>query len=87
MAAEADRARDLLFGLLALQTGMIEQGDLFTALNDWKDSPRQSIAQLLLSRGAIESDQRVVIDSLVAARGLGVHRLAKRGRLPRSIAK
>jgi hypothetical protein len=66
MAAEADRARDLLFGLLALQTGLIEQSDLFAALNAWKGAARRSMAELLIGQGAIADDQCAVIDSLVA---------------------
>jgi hypothetical protein len=33
MAAELDPARELLFGVLALQTGLIEQPELFAALD------------------------------------------------------
>ena len=35
LARHTDPPRDLLFGLLALQTGLIEQGALFTAFNAW----------------------------------------------------
>jgi len=35
MPQSTDPSRDLLFGLLALQTGLIDQGALFTAFAAW----------------------------------------------------
>ena len=40
MIGNADTPRDLLFGLLALQNGLIDQGALFSAFTTWTAQPR-----------------------------------------------
>jgi eukaryotic-like serine/threonine-protein kinase len=70
-AAKADR--DLLFGLLALRTGMIEQADLMTALSHRSAEGAQPVAQLLVELGVLEEEDRRLLEKLaerqVARRG------------------
>jgi hypothetical protein len=58
--------RDLLFGLLALQNGMIDQGQLVAAFHAWTRDKGRNLAEHLVGRGDLESEQRAVVDSLVA---------------------
>ena len=58
--------RDLLFGLLALQNGLIDQGTLFTAFNTWSRAGRASMAEVLIGLGALDEDDRAAVEALVA---------------------
>jgi serine/threonine-protein kinase len=64
MAAEADR--NLLFGLLALQNGLIDQGQLFAAFQAWSRDKDRAIADHLIGRGDLDADDGAVIEALVA---------------------
>ncbi len=70
MTAAADR--NLLFGLLALQTGVIDQSALVAAFHAWTRDKSRPMAELLLSQGAIDVDDRAAIEML-AARHLKRH--------------
>jgi serine/threonine-protein kinase len=63
MAAAADR--HLLFGLLALQTGFVDQGQLVAGFQAWTLNKSISLADHLEARGAIDAADRVVVQSLV----------------------
>ncbi len=66
MLRSLDPSRDLLFGMLALQIGLIDQGQLVAAFQAWaRDKPR-SIADHLLDRGALDAEQRAVVEAMVA---------------------
>ncbi len=54
MIAAADR--HLLFGLLALQTGIIDQGQLMVAFQAWTRDKSRSLADPLVARGDREAD-------------------------------
>jgi len=43
MAERAGASRDLLFGLLTLQTGLVDEGGLFTAFNAWTRAAAASL--------------------------------------------
>jgi eukaryotic-like serine/threonine-protein kinase len=60
--AAADR--DLLFGLLALQVGLIDQGQLVAAFQAWARDKRRPIADYLVSRGALDAEQCALLDAL-----------------------
>ena len=45
-------SRDLLFGLLALQNGLIDQGAPFTAFAAWSRDKSRSLADHLIALGA-----------------------------------
>ncbi len=63
MPAPADR--NLLFGLLALQNGMIDQSALVAAFHAWTRDKNRLIAEILLAHGAIDADDRTLLDGLV----------------------
>ena len=66
MAVRVETTRDLLFGLLALQVGLIEQGDLFAAFNSWSRGKEKPLSEFLVAQGSLDPEQRGLIDSLVA---------------------
>jgi eukaryotic-like serine/threonine-protein kinase len=64
MTAAADR--NLLFGLLALQTGMIDQAALVAAFHTWTRDEGPSMAHILLAQGAIDDGERGALEVLAA---------------------
>jgi eukaryotic-like serine/threonine-protein kinase len=61
-----DPSHDLLFGLLALQVGLIEQGQLVTAFQAWTRDTSRPMGDHLISHGALDADQLAAIEALVA---------------------
>ena len=64
--------RELLFGLLALQNGLIDQSELFAALEAWKLDKSRGLAEHLVGRGDLDVDDRLAVEAL-AARHLKKH--------------
>jgi eukaryotic-like serine/threonine-protein kinase len=64
MTAAADR--HLLFGLLALQNGLINQGQLVAAFQAWTLDKAKSLADQLVARGDLDAEQRSGVDAMVA---------------------
>src|SRR5262245_37985672 len=64
MTAAADR--HLLFGLLALQTGIINQGQLVAAFQAWTLDKSRSLADHLEARGDLTGSKRAVLEALAA---------------------
>jgi serine/threonine protein kinase len=64
MAAVAKR--HLLFGLLALQTGIINQEQLVAAFQAWTLDKSKSLADYLEERGDLDADARAAVDALAA---------------------
>ena len=62
--AAADR--HLLFGMLALQTGMINQGQLVAAFQAWMLDNTRGLADILEARGDLNGAKRAAIDGLAA---------------------
>src|SRR5437763_2461315 len=62
--AAADR--HLLFGLLALQIGLINQGQLVAAFQAWTLDKARALADHLVGRGDLEADDRSAVEALVA---------------------
>ena len=62
-AATADR--QLLFGLLALQNGLIDQGALVAAFQAWARDKSTALADHLVARGDFDPDDRSAIEALV----------------------
>src|SRR5262245_61761168 len=58
--------RNLLFGLLALQNGLINQVQLVAAFQAWTLDKARSLADHLVGRGDLEADDRSAVDALVA---------------------
>src|SRR5262245_37734425 len=58
--------RDLLFGLLALQNGLINQVQLVAAFQAWTLDKARALADHLVARGDLEVDDRTAVEALVA---------------------
>jgi serine/threonine protein kinase len=65
--------RNLLFGLLALQNGLINQGQLVAAFQAWTLDKARALADHLVGRDDLDADDRSVVEALVA------HHLKKYG--------
>jgi eukaryotic-like serine/threonine-protein kinase len=74
-------SRDLLFGLLALQTGLIDQGSLFAAFNAWTRDKMQPLADHLFALGHFDNARRVAVEAIVA-----VHLQSMEGDIEKSLA-
>ena len=55
---------NLLFGILALQNGLIGQPDLIAAFQCWSLERSRTMAQTLVERGALTQDDRAMLDGL-----------------------
>jgi eukaryotic-like serine/threonine-protein kinase len=64
MAATADR--HLLFGLIALQVGLIDQAELVAAFQAWARDKARPLAEHLVDRGGLDSDGRAAVEAMVA---------------------
>jgi serine/threonine-protein kinase len=60
-----DPSRDLLFGLLALQTGLINQSQLVTAFHAWTQATDCPMAKILAEQGAISAPCATLVEGLV----------------------
>ena len=58
--------RNLLFGLLALQNGLIDQGQLVAAFQAWTLDRARALSDHLVGRGDLDADDRSAVDALVA---------------------
>jgi hypothetical protein len=61
-----DPARDLLFGLLALQNGLIDQSALVAAFHAWTRAKGRPMADHLVARGDLDAEQRALLEALIA---------------------
>jgi serine/threonine-protein kinase len=66
MTAAADR--HLLFGLLALQNGLIDQGALFAAFQAWTRDKSKSLTDHLEARGDLTGAKRAALEAFAAVR-------------------
>ena len=81
MPQSTDPSRDLLFGLLALQTGLIDQGALFTAFAAWTRNKSRSLADHLVELGHLDASRRAAVEAIA-----GVHVQALGGDIEKSLA-
>jgi eukaryotic-like serine/threonine-protein kinase len=58
--------RNLLFGLVALQNGLIDQAQLVAAFQAWTLDKGRPIADHLVGRGELDAADRSVVEALVA---------------------
>ena len=79
MTGDADR--HLLFGLLALQNGIINQGQLVAAFQAWTLDKSRSLADHLEARGDLAPAKRAVLEALAE-----VHLEAHGGDVEKSLA-
>ncbi len=73
--------RDLLFGLLALQNGLIDQIQLVAAFQAWTRDKARPLAEHLAARGDLDHDQRAGVEAMV-----GLHLKKHGGDDARSLA-
>src|ERR1700677_4985435 len=73
--------RHLLFGLLALQNGIINQGQLVAAFQAWTLEKSRSLAGHLEARGDLNPARRALLEGLAA-----VHLEAHGGDVEKSLA-
>ena len=66
MPSSPDAARDLLFGLFALQNGLIDQSQLVAAFHAWTRDKARPLADHLLALGHIDADGRGAVDAMAA---------------------
>jgi serine/threonine-protein kinase len=67
MLRRDEAPRDLLFGLLALQNGMVTRDQLVVAFTVWTTSPGRPLADLLTDQGALRPEHRPILDALAEA--------------------
>jgi eukaryotic-like serine/threonine-protein kinase len=81
MSKPSDPSRDLLFGLLALQNGLIDQGGLFTAFAASTRDKGRPLADHLINLGHLDATRRAVVDAIA-----GLHIQAMGGDSGKSLA-
>jgi serine/threonine-protein kinase len=62
----SDADRQLLFGLVALQNGLIDQDQLVAAFQAWTRAKGKTLAEHLGDRGNLDAEQRGVIEAMVS---------------------
>src|SRR5262249_27559448 len=67
MPDPADAPRDLLFGLLALQTGLIAQAALSAAIAARARDKTRPVAQVLVEQNALDPTARAALEGLIDA--------------------
>src|SRR5436190_5872694 len=67
MPRTTDLWRDLLFGLLALQNGLIDQAQLVAAFHAWTRDKAQPLADHLVTLGHLDPAHRPLLEGLAAA--------------------
>ncbi len=72
MARRDETPRDLLFGLLALQNGLIAQEQLLNAFRAWSQAKGRTLAEILVERGSIDEEGRAILSKL-AEKQLKLH--------------
>jgi hypothetical protein len=81
MPRPIDPLRDLLFGLLALQTGLINQAQLVAAFHAWTQARDRPMAEILAEQGALSAPCVTLVEGLV------IEHLRRHGNAPeRSLA-
>jgi serine/threonine protein kinase len=63
--ATVETDQNLLFGILALQNGLIEQPDLIAAFQCWSKERSRPMSQVLVERRALSEADRTMLDGLV----------------------
>ena len=79
--ADSAADRNLLFGLIALQNGLIDQAQLVAAFQAWTLEKDRPLADHLVNRDAIDADQRGVVEAMV-----GLHLKKHGGSTEKSLA-
>jgi eukaryotic-like serine/threonine-protein kinase len=64
--APMDTERNLLFGVVALQSGAVDADRLAETCADWVSKPAQELADLFVDRGLVTDEQKTAIEQVVA---------------------
>jgi eukaryotic-like serine/threonine-protein kinase len=64
MARTDQTPRDLLFGLIELHTGLIDQKQLLAACDAWSRAWGKALAEILLGLGAIDAEGRALLAAM-----------------------
>src|SRR6516225_9015663 len=59
--------RNLLFGILALQTDLISRDALIAGMNAWAVAKDKPLGEILVEQGALRPENRALLESLVEA--------------------
>jgi hypothetical protein len=59
--------RNLLFAVLALQNELVEPADVLSAMQAWVAAKHRPLGELLVERGALDSEHRRLLDALIEA--------------------
>jgi tetratricopeptide (TPR) repeat protein len=65
MPRPIDPSRDLLFGLLALQTGLINQAQLVAGFHCWTQAADRRMAEILAEQGGLDTHCLALVEGLV----------------------
>ncbi len=79
--ATIDAERNVLFGAIAVQTGLINRTSLTSAYRVRAEDEQKDLGQILVDHGALDAESKILIEAL-ASKHLSVHG----GRLERSLA-
>jgi tetratricopeptide (TPR) repeat protein/tRNA A-37 threonylcarbamoyl transferase component Bud32 len=66
MTRASDASIELLFGMLALQNGLIDQIQLVAAFQAWTRDRSRPLAEYLVARGDLDDEQRALVEAMVA---------------------
>ncbi len=66
MVRANDAARELLFGLVALQNGLVDQAGLVAAFQAWTLDKSRSLADHMIGLRRLDEERKTVIDAMVA---------------------
>ncbi len=66
MSRSVDPSRDLLFGMLTLQIGLINQSQLVAACQAWTRAGDRPLADHLAARGDLDAEQRAGVEAIVS---------------------
>jgi eukaryotic-like serine/threonine-protein kinase len=67
MSSRVDTSRDLLFGMLALQEGLVDSAQLIAAFRTWSQVKNRTLPEVLVQNGDIDKGDRRILDALVSS--------------------
>ena len=63
--SQPDTARNLLFGILALQNNFIDRDGLLAAFNAWAADKARPLGRILVEQGALDASRHALLEALV----------------------
>ncbi len=68
MARRDDITRDLLFGLIALERGLVDSGQLVAAFENWSGVRDRTMGEIFVAQGVLDEAARGLVDGLTKSR-------------------